>query len=90
MSEGMTKDDALRNAKLKYASEVNGISQHPAYWAAFVPMGDTEPIDLVCKLGYTKEEFNRLIWMITIGIVLSIGMFLRWRRKRRARENASK
>lgn len=63
ISEGLTKNEALRQAKLQFLKEAkNGTASHPAFWAAFLQMGDTDPLELVCKAGMTSSEKN---WLIT-------------------------
>ncbi len=41
---GMGKDEALHNAKLDFINNRSHHSAHPFYWAAFVPLGNMEPI----------------------------------------------
>ncbi len=42
--EGLPKDEALKNAKLKHLSTADKVTSHPYYWAAFVQSGSTSPI----------------------------------------------
>lgn len=45
MKEGKSKDIALRDSKLAYIQSNAGNNRvHPLFWAAFVPVGDMEPI----------------------------------------------
>jgi CHAT domain-containing protein len=44
--QGMSKDAALRNAKLQYISMANKISRHPYFWAAFIPAGDMRSLSI--------------------------------------------
>lgn len=44
--DGHKKDDALRTAKLRYLEKAEGVEAHPAFWAAFVQIGDARPLDL--------------------------------------------
>lgn len=45
LSEGLSKKEALRDAKLKYLSSTDdNLLRHPYYWSAFVVSGDTAPI----------------------------------------------
>jgi len=39
-----TKDEALRAAKLNFIKSHKGLKAHPYFWAAFVAIGDMEPI----------------------------------------------
>ncbi len=45
LSEGKSKQEALRTAKLKYLKNTDDrLLRHPYYWSAFVVSGDTAPI----------------------------------------------
>ena len=45
LKSGLSKDEALRQAKLSFLDQQNGlIDTHPHYWATFVAIGDMEAI----------------------------------------------
>ncbi len=45
LKDGLPKDIALRNSKMKYiANNIGNNRTHPLFWAAFVPVGNMEPI----------------------------------------------
>lgn len=45
LSDGLSKDEALRQAKLAYLDQAPDKARtHPRYWAAFVPMGNMEAL----------------------------------------------
>lgn len=44
LADGLSKDEALRQAKLQYLEEANDFNLHPFYWAGFVLQGDPSPI----------------------------------------------
>jgi CHAT domain-containing protein len=44
LSEGLKKDEALRQAKIEYIKSSDKINSNPAYWAPFVLIGDTTPL----------------------------------------------
>ncbi len=46
LRRGLPKDEALRQAKLKYMAAQHDMRAHPFFWAAFVPEGDMSPLDL--------------------------------------------
>jgi CHAT domain-containing protein len=46
LSEGMTKDESLRKAKLKYLGTTHELFAHPFYWASFVVQGDPGPLNI--------------------------------------------
>jgi CHAT domain-containing protein len=60
---GMTKDAALRQAKLTYLENApESIAANPYFWAGFVPMGNMEAMDFS-----EKRPLN--IWGILTGFV---------------------
>ncbi len=44
LSKGMSKNEALRKAKLDYIKSSDSIKANPAYWAPFVLIGNTNPL----------------------------------------------
>jgi hypothetical protein len=71
LKSGLKKDEALRQAKIKYLNTANRTKLHPYYWAAFVPFGDSEgngpSLSLVFKL---YNGFSFRINPSSIGISL--------------------
>lgn len=51
LSDGSDKAEALRQAKMQYLSEAKGLAAHPSYWAPFVQMGDSRPLQVGGKGG---------------------------------------
>ncbi|EJF52231.1 hypothetical protein SapgrDRAFT_0487 [Saprospira grandis DSM 2844] len=80
LQEGANKSMALRLAKLDY---LNGIGEpslgHPAYWAAFIQLGDPRPIPLAKKGRWADY------WPYALGGLLALsipmGIFRRWKEK---------
>jgi CHAT domain-containing protein len=68
LTKGMDKDEALKKAKLDYIQENSGLLSHPALWACYIQMGNTDPISIKPNLGDSK-------WMQYLGILLA-GIFL--------------
>jgi CHAT domain-containing protein/uncharacterized protein (DUF2164 family) len=67
LAKGMDKAEALRQAKLKYIAECkNPMMTHPAFWAAFVQIGDSRPVKIATKGGGN--------WYLLVGIGL-FGLF---------------
>lgn len=65
LKEGQPKDQALRNAKLKYLSNTISTKQKdPFYWAGFVIVGDVSPLDKTSQGVGT-------IWVM-IGLLLTL------------------
>ncbi|NBC09022.1 MAG: CHAT domain-containing protein [Bacteroidetes bacterium] len=46
LKDGKPKHQALRQAKLDYRKEHPSLGRSPFYWAAFVPVGDSSPLEL--------------------------------------------
>jgi CHAT domain-containing protein/Tfp pilus assembly protein PilF len=77
LAAGMDKSEALRQAKLKYINDANGSAAHPAFWSAFVQVGDSEPINMYG--GGSKWLF----WAIGAAVALGlIGVVLYARNKK--------
>ncbi|MEL6651447.1 MAG: CHAT domain-containing protein, partial [Bacteroidota bacterium] len=74
LDQGMSKDAALRNAKLDYLRESDQLGSHPYYWASFVPIGDMRPLDT-----------NNWIIPLLIGLVLFAGFAVYWRMRKAPR-----
>ena len=71
LSKGMSKSAALSQAKLVYIQSSKGFVGHPAFWAAFIQIGNTNPI-LIEKKGQPR------IWLMGLGgivLLLGIGYF---------------
>ncbi|MCG2419934.1 CHAT domain-containing protein [Aequorivita sp. F47161] len=75
LAVGMTKDEALRQAKLNYIATAKGRTVSPQYWAGMVLIGKTAPIQL-------QHGFNPIWWwvfgLLAIGILI---IFLLIRKK---------
>jgi CHAT domain-containing protein len=65
ISTGLTKDAALRQAKLDYIANAEGRTIAPQYWAGLVLIGDTSPINLNTSISWW-------IWVLSILVVLII------------------
>jgi len=77
LNDGQSKSKALHQAKLDYL-ESHALSEtSPYYWASFVLVGDTGPIDF-----YQDHIF----YYMAIGIVLTVFlMFMLWKHSRKKR-----
>lgn len=62
LSKGLSKDAALRQAKLTYLKNAEGRMLAPAYWAGLIIMGDTSPIVLT--------QHNTLRPLVITGVML--------------------
>ncbi len=75
LKKGKTKSEALRLAKLTYMNKAEGIAAHPAFWAAFIQLGDPSPV-------FTDTAINS-IWWIGLLIVGILGGTFWWLRRKR-------
>jgi CHAT domain-containing protein len=72
LNQGMTKSMALAMAKRNYIKRAKGIAAHPAYWAAFVCIGEDSP------LVNTRVNWY---WWIGGAVLIALGIFGLKRRK---------
>jgi len=77
LDQGLSKSEALRQAKLDYLASANATLQHPFYWGGMVLMG---------KDGQVELGQNRSVWYLLIPLgILIVGLlyWLSWRRDKR-------
>ena len=68
LKAGMTKDAALREAKLTYLKNApESIAANPYFWAGFVPMGNMEAMDM-------SERGPLSIFWILVGLMVLMGV----------------
>jgi CHAT domain-containing protein len=76
LSDGMTKSEALQQAKLNYVKTAPEMGQHPAFWSPFVLIGNDEPIQIFRKRHWA-------FWGMALAGVLLLGVGgLFWRNRR--------
>ena len=63
LQSGMTKAMALQQAKITYLDNSKGWSAHPAFWAAFVQLGQTQPL---------QSGSNWVLWLWTLAVPVSL------------------
>jgi len=73
LKEGLSKDVALRKAKLDYINNNPHSEAHPFYWAAFIPIGDMQPI-------YFSNPIKWWLWG-GVSLFLLTSLFLYFRAK---------
>jgi hypothetical protein len=78
---GLSKDEALRKAKLHYLQTARGRMRSPQYWAGLVVLGDTAPVRL-------SQRYPAMLFIIAIAAIAitTTGILLR-RRNSRAGSN---
>lgn len=57
LDKGMTKSEALRQAKRLYLSTADESQSHPFYWAAFLNIGEDSPI------AFEKDFYSIYVWI---------------------------
>lgn len=75
LRKGLSKDESLQQAKLRYLENADGRMLAPQYWAGLVIMGDISPIEL--------SKSNSFWYYIVVGITLfltAIAFFLKRKR----------
>lgn len=72
----ISKDEALRNAKLSYIENSDDIGAHPANWAAFIALGNNQPVRIPVSNPY---------WIYILSIIgfISIITFFIYNRSRK-------
>jgi CHAT domain-containing protein len=82
LAKGMNKAKALQQAKISYleaSAQSNPIAAHPAFWAAFVQIGEDQPLTLK-----TKSKGLHFGYWIGIGAAFLLGsIFLFAQRRKR-------
>ena len=78
LQQGLPKSQALRQAKLSFLTNNEGIS--PSKWAAFVLMGDNLPVKF-------KQQNRLLILGIILGLVIAVLAMFYFRRRQGRRLN---
>lgn len=65
LSQGESKSEALRKAKLEYLESSDNIKSHPYYWAQFIANGDMRPL--------TKPaDYTLYLGLVALGILIMI------------------
>ncbi|CAA6817996.1 MAG: TPR repeat-containing protein [uncultured Aureispira sp.] len=76
LSNGMTKSEALQQAKLKFMARASVIGQHPAFWSPFVLIGNDEPIQIMRK----SHAFFWAMVLAALAIVTIGGVWF-WKKR---------
>ncbi len=73
LKEGMPKDKALQQAKLRYLSEAEGRTLAPNYWAGLVLIGDVSPVNL--------NTTANTLWYLALALITIVVAFVLLKRK---------
>ena len=74
LANGLQKDKALQKAKLAFIQNSDDLGTHPANWAAFIALGNNQPIQV------PKALLQWYHWMLILAFVSGI-FFIYLRRK---------
>jgi CHAT domain-containing protein len=66
LQDGLTKDEALRRAKLSFISQTDKLYQLPYFWSSYILIGETD------KIVIDKENTPTTIYVIAAVLVLFI------------------
>lgn len=73
LSKGMSKSEALRQAKLTFLDRASGLASHPNLWAALVNLGDDSPIAVKKKGAGAKYWYG--IGGLLLCLILGFAVF---------------
>lgn len=64
LKKGLSKDEALQQAKLTYLQNVDGRMLSPVYWAGLVIMGDMAPVELQTPFRVSFQYIGILFLLV--------------------------
>ncbi len=68
LKAGQPKNEALRQAKLNFLNQADRVYSHPYYWAAFVQIGQTQPLDI--HLPWWQSNIALIAMLLLAGAIL--------------------
>jgi CHAT domain-containing protein len=74
LSKGLSKDEAMRRAKLEYIRANPAIYSNPYYWAAYEVLGDNSRI--------MQKNFNPVLIIILLILIIATGLLLNYLKRR--------
>ncbi len=77
LAKGQNKAVALQRARIDYLQQAQGLSAHPAFWSAFIQLGDTAPI----QIQKQSMGFYHYIFLSAMILILLIPILLLVRKK---------
>jgi hypothetical protein len=70
LQQGADKATALQAAKINYLQTAKGMGAHPAFWAAFIQIGDNRPITPATSYKLWYFIFGGMAFITIVGLVL--------------------
>lgn len=74
LSEGMEKDEAIRQAKLYYLDNYPAEYTHPFMWAAFVQVGDYSSIQINHKSNWNYYIIGAVVFLLGLFLLFTLKM----------------
>ncbi len=74
LDQGMTKDEALRAAKISFLESADNLTRDPYYWGSFYILGDTQPIKITGGFDYTRAGIVFFLFILSAMIAFRIRM----------------
>lgn len=74
LAQGLTKDEAMQNAKIQYLNNNKGFTAHPFFWASMICIGNQQAIPLAQKSH--PWYWYLLGGVFVIGVLWRIGRYL--------------
>ncbi len=74
--KGMTKSEALRNAKIKFIKEAKPENSHPFFWSAYITMGNTDPL--------YGNKYPKVCILVVSVIIILLFLVLIYRKRNKA------
>ncbi len=75
LSEGLSKPQALRQAKLDHLKRADATLAHPAYWSSFIHIGNDAPIRITRTIKFATGW-----WVMSIFIALLLLGWIIWKK----------
>lgn len=72
LSNGYSKPEALRQAKLEYIKQADKPFQHPFFWAGYDYIGDDTPLNIVSVSDYLKKPQIWFLFSCVAGILMLV------------------
>ena len=77
LTEGLAKDEALRQAKLDYLKQSDQLTSFPYYWAGYVNIGDNAPLEIS-----RNKYLNYILIFSALILILASFYFIKRNRKK--------
>lgn len=73
LKQGLSKDEALRKAKLDYLQSSDALTSNPYFWAGFVCIGNNNPVVLSKKVNHQ--------WLWGLLLLIPVGLIIYYRKR---------